>query len=274
LISKINTSGATSDLISDFSNNERSGQNFILRIFGPARCRYLIEMKKSFLLILISTVLILHAPSQVLPDGYILQYSQNFSNNKALGDFWFNHETQWKISKSGDNSSLQLNMIPAADSQISPLPANRCILKNTLFGDFVLEVDVKPVSQGAADADICIFLGLKDSTTYYVVLLSTNPENDLQGIYLVKTSIRKKLPVQLSSTHALTANSWQKIRVERNITSRTICVYAGNMQEPVLQVKDYELVMGRVGLGSLNSPSDFDNITIWAPTKIPEDELN
>jgi hypothetical protein len=66
-------------------------------------------------------------------------------------------------------------------------------------------------------------------------------------------------------------NKWQKLRLERNIVRRSILVFVDDMLHPVLQVKDYELVMGQVGLGSVSTPARFDNIKIWAPTVIPNE---
>ncbi len=208
--------------------------------------------------------------AQTLPDGYILQYGQNFTASKSTGDFWFSHQPEWSISKAQNNSFLQLNNTAVPDSQPAILPPNRCILKNSIYGDFILEVDVNPgVSQSSSD--ICFFLGLKDSTRYYFVLLSTSPASEMQGIYLVKNSVRTKLPERISSARALIPDTWQKIRVERNITRRTIRVFAGEMSEPVLEIQNYELVMGRIGFGSLNGSAAFDNLSVWAPTVIPED---
>jgi hypothetical protein len=213
---------------------------------------------------------LLSSQAQTIPDGYILQYGQNFTNNKSLGDFWFSHQPEWSISKVQDNFFLQLSKEAAPDSEVAVLPPNRCILRNSIYGDFIMEVDVNPIAPQSA-SDICLFLGLKDSTRYYFVLLSTSPGNDMQGIYLVKNSIRSKLPERITTARALVPNAWQKIRIERNITRRTIRVYAGEMSEPMLEIQNYELVMGRIGFGSLNGTAAFDNLSVWAPTVIPED---
>jgi hypothetical protein len=208
--------------------------------------------------------------SQTLPDGYILQYGQNFTSSKSIGDFWFTHQAEWSISKVQNNSFLQLSNRATPDSLATRLPSNRCILKNSIYGDFTLEVDVNP-NAVQSSSEICLFLGLKDSTRYYFVLLSTSPANDRQGIYLVKNSVFTKLPERISSARALIPNTWQKIRVERNITRRTIRVYSGDMSAPLLEIQNYELVMGRIGFGSLNSAAAFDNLSVWAPTVIPEE---
>jgi hypothetical protein len=228
-------------------------------------------MKSACFCFLLIFIYVINGNAQTLPDGYILQYGQNFTGSKSIGDFWYSHQPEWSISKVQDNLFLQLSKAATPDSQLADLPSNRCILKNSIYGDFILEVDVNP-DDSQSSPDICLFLGLKDSTRYYFILLSTSPANDMQGIYLVKNSVRTKLPERISSARALIPNTWQKIRVERNITRRTIRVYAGEMSEPLLEIQNYELVMGRIGFGSMNGGAAFDNLSVWAPTVIPEDE--
>ena len=176
----------------------------------------------------------------------------------------------WSLAKEQNNFFLKLKNAMVPDSQISILPPNRCILKNSIYGDFILEVDVYPEASQHS-SEICFFLGLKDSTRYYFILLSTGNADDRQGIYLVKNSVCTKLPERISTARALLPDTWQKIRVERNITRRTIRVFAGEMTAPVLEIQNYELVMGRIGFGSLNSAASFDNLSVWAPTVIPEE---
>jgi len=227
-------------------------------------------MKSACFYFLLIFFCLINGNTQTIPVGYILQYGQNFTVSKSIGDFWLTRQPEWSISKVQNNFFLQINKTAVPDSQVATLPSNRCILKNSIYGDFILEVDVNP-DGGQIASDICFFLGLKDSTRYYFILLSTSPGNDMQGIYLVKNSVRTKLPERISTASALIPNTWQKIRVERNITRRTIRVYAGEMSEPMLEIQNYELVMGRIGFGSLNSGAAFDNLSVWAPTVIPDD---
>jgi len=223
-----------------------------------------------FLLFIVTGIFLFQVPAftQVLPEGYILQYGQSFNNNKGLSDFRFTDPIQWKIMKLQKNYYLNFTPTGNSDSLALSLPSNRTILKDRIFGDFILEADVmtRPGDQGSPE--VCLMMGVKDSTRYYLILLSTDPANDLQGIYLVKNNVRTKLTRNSGFVPSLALNSWQKIRIERDIIRRTIRVFSGNMQLPVLEVKDFELVIGSVGFGSLYSPLSLDNLSIWAPTMI------
>jgi len=205
-----------------------------------------------------------------VPEGYILQYGQNFNGNKGKGDFLFSNPSLWSIDRLQGNYHLHLDGKTRTDNQPVDVPPNRAILKNRIFGDFILEVDVMPVTGDTPSQEICLFVGLKDSTRHYYIVLSADPMSDVQGIYLVRNSISTRLPVIASSRGFTNSNTWQRIRVERNIVSRTIRVFTGKPANLVMEVKDYELVMGSVGFGSLNSAARFDNLNIWAPTVITE----
>jgi hypothetical protein len=116
--------------------------------------------------------------------------------------------------------------------------------------------------------ETCLFLGMKDLTKYYYIQLANRCDSVNHGIYVVKNSIASRLTGASERPVSWKNNKWHKIRMERNIVKRTIRVFVDDMTKPVMQIKDYELVMGMVGFGSFSSPVRFDNIKIWAPTVI------
>jgi hypothetical protein len=109
---------------------------------------------------------------------------------------------------------------------------------------------------------------MKDLSKYYYVQIANICDSAHHGIYLVRKSVPSRLTGLSEKTVNWKTNKWQKLRLERNIVKRSILVFVDDMLQPVLQVKDYELVMGQVGLGSFSTPARFDNIKIWAPTVI------
>jgi len=204
--------------------------------------------------------------TQNVPEGYLLQYQQNFTSGKALDDIKVENPSKWGVFKAGSNFYLQC---AAADS-VADLPANVAVINNKIFGDFILEADVMAVKDSLGTGELCFFLGLRDLSRYYYVQLANRSDSTLHGIFLVNKSIRTRLTGNTYKVAAWKPNKWHKIRLERNILSRTIIVYLDNMTIPMMQIKDYELIMGSVGVGSLAGTSRFDNIKIWAPTVISE----
>ncbi len=204
--------------------------------------------------------------AQRIPVGYLLQYQQGFDNGSALADFKFENPGAWGIFNVNSNFYLQCN----ATAGHSGLPANIAILNNRVFGDFILEADVMPGKDTSGLSEVCLFLGIRDLTRYYYVQLSNRSDSLSHGIYLVKNSVRLRLSGDSLPPVRWKNDSWHKIRLERDIVKRTIVVYVDNMTQPVLRIKDYELIMGSVGLGTFSTSGRFDNIKIWAPTVISE----
>jgi hypothetical protein len=227
---------------------------------------------KPFTSFILPAILLCQASfSQKLPDGHILQYQQDFSDGKSLSDFRFNNPASWGIFKINGNYYLQCTGI--ADSAFrTTLPANIAILKNKVFGDFILEVDIMPETDSNGFREACLFLGMKDMTRYYYVQIASHGDSVHHGIYLVKNAVTTRLTTSSEKPVSWRNNNWHKIRLERNIVKRTVLVFVDDMAHPVIQIKDYELVMGMVGIGSFASPGRFDNLKIWAPTVIENEE--
>lgn len=227
-------------------------------------------LKIVFLLIVPVMVAIPGSMAQRLPDGHILQYHQDFNSPRSLSDFRVETPESWGIFKNGGNYYLHFSGSPGSKDP-SGRPGNIAVLNDRVFGDFILEADVMPHADTNGFSEICLFVGLKDYSNYYCIQLANKSDSLTHGIYVVKKSVIKKLTAPDAPPVAWKADKWQHIRLERNIVKRTIIVYAGDMQQPLLQIKDYELVMGSVGFGSFAGAGQIDNIRIWAPTVISEE---
>jgi hypothetical protein len=209
--------------------------------------------------------------AQILPPGYILQYKQDFTKPAAVNDFWFNRASLWRISTLQGNGFLHADAVPpdSARGDMTVPVANRAVLKNRIFGDVVLEADVRlPESRGAEAA---ILLGMKDSTKYYFIRLSADSTIS-PGIFLYKNGRVTALPLRISQPALLKPAVWQKVRVERNIVTRIMRVYVGNLSAPVMETKDYELIMGYLGFGAAEGAVRVDNVRVWAPTMLDDSE--
>ncbi len=229
-----------------------------------------IIMKKYITLIILSILLVPAGLSQKLPGGYILQYQQSFSDTKSLAHFSVVNPELWGIHKSGSNFYLQFAGTPGSVVRTF-LPQNMAVLNNRIFGDFILEADVMPRIDTLGFGEICLFLGIKDQSRYYCVQLASRCDSLNHGIYVVRDSTLKKLTPSDVLPVVWKKNKWQKVRLVRDIVARTILIYVGDMEKPLLQAKDFALVMGSVGFGSFSGAGQVDNIRIWAPTVISEE---
>lgn len=208
--------------------------------------------------------------SQNIPEGYLLQYQQNFNGAKALDDFRMENASGWGIFKAGSNFYLQC----AAAEAFSLSPGNVAVLNNRIFGDFIFEADVMPLKDSIGVSEICLYLGIRDLNSFYYVHLADFSDSLSNGIFLVKNSITRKLTNEMAKISSWNPDKWQKVRLVRDIIKRTIAIYLDNMTVPHMLIRDYELVMGFVGIGTLKGSARFDNIKIWAPTVLTEKELN
>jgi hypothetical protein len=86
------------------------------------------------------------------------------------------------------------------------------------------------------------------------------------GIFLMKNGVLNRLTECTNTSVNMQDKKWHKIRLERDIVRRTIRVYLDKSPEPVLSVKDYEIVMGSVGFGNKSGSIRVDNIKIWSQT--------
>jgi len=199
----------------------------------------------------------------------VLHYQQNFSNSKSLLDFQFNNPGDWGLFNTKGNFYLQ-NSGTDTISIKNGLPSNLAVLNQMTYGDFILEASVYADSDTSGFFNVCFVLGLKSKEQYYYIKISNRNDSADFGIFVLKQTLHKKLTGTVAPAVKWERNKWHKVRIERNIVERTIEVYIDNNTQPVLRTKDYELVMGCVGYGSVSNPCRIDDIKIWAPTVIPE----
>ncbi|MBN1159206.1 MAG: hypothetical protein JXA61_07480 [Bacteroidales bacterium] len=228
---------------------------------------------KPYLITIAFTVLVtFNTSAQNIPEGYMLQYEQNFSNSRALADFRFSNPDAWNISSSGSRYYLQYRNDTSYKPKVIS-PGIIGILDNYIFGDFIMEADLMPLGSDSLVSEICILLGIKDSLQYYYVQLANKINENTQGVFLVNKSHRLKITGDSTDKgiHSVFDKStWYKIRIERDIVQRTIKVFYKDMTNPIMESRDYELVMGYIGFGAFSGSGCIDNLKIWAPTYIPE----
>src|SRR4051794_2054974 len=95
-----------------------------------------------------------------IPKNYKLQYEQNFEKPESLKDFLFTDPNAWRLSKDGDNTSLEL----FGKSKYEPKhrsPFNIALLADKTFGDFVLDVELQSTVKPYPHQDMCLFFGFQ-----------------------------------------------------------------------------------------------------------------
>jgi hypothetical protein len=204
-----------------------------------------------------------------IPKGYKLQYEQNFEKPGSLKDFVFTDPTAWKLSKEGDSSSLEL----FGKSKYNPKhrsPFNIALLKDKLFGDFVLDVELQSTVEPYPHQDMCLFFGFEATNKFYYTHMAVKPdpikaESHAHDIFIVNDAPRLALAKEISNGVTWGDKTWHKVRVERKLSDGSINVYFDDMAKPIMSGTDKTFGTGYIGFGSFDDLGKVDNIKIYAP---------
>ena len=229
----------------------------------------------NILLLLTVSIIYLHCASAQksnnIPPSYVLQYEQDFENASAIKDFEMTDPLAWRIGKENANT-LELHGKSNYKARVRS-PFNIALLKDQLYGDFIMEVDLAQSGREYGHRDLCLFFNVKDATNFYYVHMATKADDHANNIFLVNDEPRIKIAEKTTAgTDWGKTNSWHKARIERNVTEGSIKVYFDDMTTPIMEATDTHFVEGHIGFGSFDDTGRFDNIKIWAPKKLEKKE--
>ncbi len=201
------------------------------------------------------------------PNGYKLLYSQDFEKAK-IKEFEFTDAASWRISNLGTNNVLELfdksNYQPDVRS-----PLNIGIIKNKLFGSFVLEADLMQTGREYGHRDLCVFFGMKDPANFYYVHLASKADPNAHNIFLVNDEPRKNIAEKTTEGIDWGDTRWHKVKIVRDVTSGKIEVYFNDMEKPIMEAVSTHFKYGHIGFGSFDDTGVFDNIKIWGTDFAP-----
>lgn len=206
---------------------------------------------------------------QDLPVYYQKYYEQDFRNSASIDDFVFTDPQAWTIKRTTGGNQLAL----VAKSNYQPVfrsPLSMAILSNYIWGDFVLQADVRQTTAEYGHRDVCFVWGMRDSAHYYYVHLASQTDEYAHGVFIVNGTDRVKIGQPATTGIAWDALPWHRIRIERSIVKCQTRVYVNDMRTPVFETNDPVFRMGYIGFGSFDDTMEIDNITIWAPTVIEQ----
>lgn len=204
--------------------------------------------------------------AQAIPEGYILQYEQNFTTKTALSQYSATGNGEVGISTRGSETSLRLLHDSTLNEGLKPLTA---LIKGYIFGDFILEFDAMLSEKADSTNGFFVLFSYRDTANYYLIRLASSWFDPDGGIYINHMNKNSVVVKDTVNTWKLSEEKWTHFRMERNITGRTVKFYCSDMKNPVMQTSDPRLVMGYLGFGSSGGILLIDNIRIWAPTYIP-----
>lgn len=208
--------------------------------------------------------------SRPIPAGYSLRYQQGSPGVAWNADFTFSDPKAWRESKEKDGAALELH----GQSDYKPKhrsPFNIALLKDRVFDDFIMEVDVQSTIKPYPHQDLCFFFGFESTERFYYVHLAARrdpvkAESHAHDIFIVKDSPRLAIAKEVSDGVTWGDNTWHKVRIERQVASGSIRVFFDNNPAPIMHGSDTHFRSGYLGFGSFDDKGKFRNLRVWAPT--------
>ena len=206
--------------------------------------------------------------SQTIPEGYLLQYHQDFSNKKSIQDFRFSISGTASIRSEKGKYFLEITahhdtMIPSYQ------PSTICLLDNLIFGDYILEANVM-YNEGTDKNALWFLTAIKDSLNYYCLDISPIPGNEDTLTYALLRGKPRKIQIAMHKLVSLQPDKWYKVKMIRDIVNPSVKIFMDDMKNPVLEINDRTFIMGYIGFGMNNGIFRIANIKIWSQTSIPE----
>ena len=171
-------------------------------------------------------------------------------------------EKAWKITKTeAGNVYSQFEK----KSQYEPphrSPFNLSVLKDVVVGDFVLTAKVRSTHPDYGHRDVCMCFGYQDPAHFYYVHFGKKADDHANQIFIVNDEPRTK--ISLTTTPGTDwDDEWHNVKIFRSVSEGTIEIYFDDMQKPVMTARDKTSAWGRIGLGSFDDTSDWDDVKLY-----------
>jgi hypothetical protein len=199
-----------------------------------------------------------------IPSGYKLLYEQKFEEPDSLKGFQMTDSAAWKYSKEEKGGALEL----VAQSKYKPevrSPVNISLIKDKVFGDFIMEVDLIQTGREYGHRDMCLFFGFQNPKQFYYAHIATKADPNAHNVFIVNNEPRKNIAKTTTTGVSWGLNIWHKVKLERKVSDGSIKVYFDDMTIPIMVAEDKNFGPGFIGFGSFDDTGKVDNVKIWGP---------
>lgn len=140
-------------------------------------------------------------------------------------------------------------------------PVNISILKGNDVGDFTLDAKVLSTHPDYGHRDAVIVFGYQDASHFYYVHLGKQTDDHANQIFIVNGAPRTKISTK-TSTGTPWDEKWHNVRIIRKTGDGAIEIYFDDMKTPVMTATDKTFAHGRIGVGTFDDTSDWDDIKL------------
>jgi hypothetical protein len=141
-------------------------------------------------------------------------------------------------------------------------PFNFALLKDVYVVDFVLTAKVKSTVKDYGHRDACLIFGHQDAAHFYYVHLGKKADNHANQIFIVNDKPRIKIS-KTTTPGTDWDDEWHSVKIVRRIEPGTMEVYFDDMQKPVMTATDDTFKWGRVGIGTFDDTSEWDDVKLY-----------
>jgi len=170
-------------------------------------------------------------------------------------------EKQWQIKKTDKGQVFSQHEKKSTYQPPHRSPTNVALLKDVTVGDLVLTAKVQSTHPDYGHRDAVIVFGYQDPAHFYYVHLGKQADDHANQIFIVNNEARKKISIT-STTGTNWDDNWHNVKVVRKVADGTIEIYYDDMTKPVMTAKDETFKWGRIGVGTFDDTSDWDDIMV------------
>ncbi len=198
-----------------------------------------------------------------IPADFQLLYSQDFTDPKALEDFAFTDPSAWKISDADGKPALELTKQSAYKPAVRS-PFNIALLKDKVWGDFIVEADCLQTGKEYGHRDMVFVYGYQSPTKFYYTHIATAADDHAHNCFLVNDAPRVKLAKDVTKGVDWGLGVWRHVRIERKASDGTVRVFFDDMEKSIMSASDKIFGPGAIGFGSFDDTGRITNIKVWA----------
>lgn len=140
-------------------------------------------------------------------------------------------------------------------------PYNIALVKELNVSDFVLDVQVRSTHPDYGHRDVCLFFGYQDPAHFYYVHLGKKADDHANQIFIVNNAPRTKISTK-TTPGTDWDDAWHHVRIVRGAGDGKIEIYFDDMKSPVMTATDKNFTWGRVGVGSFDDTSAWDDFKL------------
>jgi hypothetical protein len=210
-----------------------------------------------FLLALIASISLATLSAADEPTG--VKYHDDFEKG---ADKWEPMDKSiWTLRQKDDNYVFSQHK---KDSKYKPpvrSPVNIALLKENDVGDFSLTAKVLSTHKDYGHRDAVLVFGYQDASHFYYVHLGKETDDHANQIFIVDGSPRTKISTKTSKGTPWD-EKWHDVKIVRHAADGTIEVYFDDMKTPAMTASDKTFAHGRIGIGSFDDTTDWDDIKL------------